>query len=571
LICDHFFSSCQNAILIFHFFISATSEGGSDSVPSPYPSGIGQLLTAATGHRVKTRPRNFHLIKLSSGTIEQLVFCMRPPPCIVSLRKKVRNFDKRCRQPYKNVGVAAFIMKLEAEAIKVRPARKALDRDHIRKASRLEKCVTRVIAKAKQKKSGPLVSIQTWKNSSNAKTSLSSQVKMPVSIPYPPKPPPNSSSGMRVKSELCPVTETCTAATMPPSSPSTAAKTPKHKADSRNALVTTTSMKTLPITPTLARIKHEQSSGQSPNLVSTDIHGMKVEIGRQYSPTHHMLPTSPLPDLATPRKRFLQDLENTSPAKRHRLNTEYKTADILSGFSNGGAASPHPPHLFMPPHGIPSPPRQGNGNQQQQKVSSFSIDSLMSGSKYDRVDYGPPSPVNVSSPKPVKPLAMTPRRSPAPSHQSSTPLVVPITPYSSRGIDPRTPIDPRLAHLAGVAADPRLGLSPAATAMAGYMMNPFYSSYLATASQLAAAAASLWRPPTEGAGNQPPHPPPVQSPSPPSRASPLSGTAASYLPWGHQYRSEAQHDTSSKRDLEQQKLQEMDTGAGNKFYFSHAS
>jgi len=107
-------------------------------------------------------------------------------------------------------------------------------------------------------------------------------------------------------------------------------------------------------------------------------------------------------------------------------------------------------------------------------MSSFSIDSIISGQ--DRTSSSSPSSSttsHVSSPKPIKPVAVTPRRSPVTS-QANTPLIS-ITPYQSRGIDPRTSIDPRLAHLAGVAADPRLGLSPVASM--GYM-NPLYSSLL---------------------------------------------------------------------------------------------
>ena len=39
-------------------------------------------------------------------------------------------------------------------------------------------------------------------------------------------------------------------------------------------------------------------------------------------------------------------------------------------------------------------------------------------------------------------------------------ILVPITPYHNRGMDPNTPIDPRLAHLAGLTANPTLGLTP---------------------------------------------------------------------------------------------------------------
>jgi hypothetical protein len=155
------------------------------------------------------------------------------------------------------------------------------------------------------------------------------------------------------------------------------------------------------------------------------------------------------------------------------------------------------------------------------------------------------------------------------SQHSNTPLVVPITPYSSRGLDPRTPIDPRLAHLAGVAADPRLGLSPASM---GYMMNPFYSSYLAS-HMAAAAAAGLWRPPPPPSPSLAGSPAPrtlslssaatinsVQSPSP--TPPPASSSGPSFSAWAQQYRGEPRVEAHTKREV-QRVEQPMDTSTGN--------
>jgi len=335
---------------------------------------------------------------------------------------------------------------------------------------------------------------------------------------------------------------------------------------------------------------------------------VKVEIGRQFSPTpHHMsqtpnLPTSPLQqqqqqqqqplnDFASPRKRYLQDFDNTSPAsKRHRLSTDSRgsggsgdggaaSMGLPSNGAHGGGGSPHPPHLFMHPGGVASPPRPAGNGQQPYRMSSFSIDSIISsGSREDRMDNSTSNQV-ISSPKPIKPVALTPRRSPVTSQHSSTPLVVPITPYQSRGLDPRTPLDPRLAHLAGVAADPRLGLSPSAASMS-YLMNPFYSQYLATASHLAAAAAAgLWRPP-----------PPPQSPSlatspaprtlsmssaatihsaqSPSPTPPPSGIPPSISAWAQQYRGEPKVEAPVRREVQRQE-QPMDTSAGTNIFFNY--
>ena len=323
------------------------------------------------------------------------------------------------------------------------------------------------------------------------------------------------------------------------------------------------------------------------------MHRVKVEIGRQFSPAHHLsqTPTSPLQqnpmgmDFASPRKRFLQEFDNLSPAaKRHRLSTDSRgsggSADSGAPAqpSNGGTGSPH---LFMHPGGVASsPPRPagaGHGNQPY-RMSSFSIDSIISSSsREDRPDNGSPMTSSnvISSPKPIKPVALTPRRSPVTSQHSNTPLVVPITPYTSRGLDPRTPLDPRLAHLAGVAADPRLGLSPAASM--GFMMNPYYSQYLATASHLAAAAAAgLWRPPPQ------PSPSLATSPAPRSHSTASSSSTAmpststppppTFSPWGQQYRGEPRVDAPVRKEQSQSTEQPMDTGAGNPCFlsFQHA-
>ena len=547
---------------------------------------------------------------------------MKPPACIVPLRKKIRHFGRKCRQPYSNIVVGAFLMRLEAEAVKSRPPKRPIDFDQIKKASRLENCVNKISTKAKQKRPGPLISIQSWKSSNPSTSAAPSKATSKLTAAFLSKLPSSTSSAsaslasssgvatMRIKSELCPVTETCTAATLPPSSPSTHSKSSKSKAENRNLCSTTTSTKTLPITPTIARIKQEPSnsiqiSQNCTSLISPDMHRVKVEIGRQFSPTpHHMsqtpnLPTSPLQqqqqhqpplnDFASPRKRYLQEFDNTSPAsKRHRLSTDSRGSGgsgdggaasmaMPSNGANGGGGSPHPPHLFMHPGGVASPPRPAGNGQQPYRMSSFSIDSIISsGSREDRVDNSSSNQV-ISSPKPIKPVALTPRRSPVTSQHSNNPLVVPITPYQSRGLDPRTPLDPRLAHLAGVAADPRLGLSPSAASMS-YLMNPFYSQYLAASHLAAAAAAGLWRPP-----------PPPQSPSlatspaprtlsmssaatvhsaqSPSPTPPPSGIPPSFSAWAQQYRGEPKVEAPVRRDVERQE-QPMDTSAGTNLIFS---
>ena len=99
------------------------------------------------------------------------------------------------------------------------------------------------------------------------------------------------------------------------------------------------------------------------------------------------------------------------------------------------------------------------GSPQPNRRASFSIESIIN--RNVRPDY----PEDSSSPKP--------------GHPDPAKISVPITPYLMRGVDPQALLDHRLAHLAGVAANPHLGLS-----QLGYLMNPFYPQFMAMASHL---------------------------------------------------------------------------------------
>ena len=156
-------------------------------------------------------------------------------------------------------------------------------------------------------------------------------------------------------------------------------------------------------------------------------------------------------------------------------------------------------------------------------MSSFSIDSIMSGGSTGSGSGGsgggatlhrpvpiPASPARVNDlrneggrgpPKSPARGDTSPVSTPAPAQPSlpqlpHTPLVVPITPYQSRGTPSGlSQIDPRLAHLAGVAADPRFGLtptfSPAAQMAAAAMMssmNSYYSPFAGVAPAIATLA-----------------------------------------------------------------------------------
>ena len=184
-----------------------------------------------------------------------------------------------------------------------------------------------------------------------------------------------------------------------------------------------------------------------------------------------------------------------------------------------------------------SPPRGPQGGPQ--KSSSFSIDSILSSrTSQDERD----NTLHSIKPNPIRPVAIpaspmrvndikrdhereeilhrsrstsgSPPQTPIQLFQSKTSqsgvspppmntpsIVVPITPYQNRGMDPNTPIDPRLAHLAGLIADPRLGLTPTRGSPFPYShagipgvpaINPYYPYQLAAA----VSAAGLWTPPS---------------------------------------------------------------------------
>ena len=415
---------------------------------------------------------------------------MKPPACIVSLRKKVRKLRRKRRRPFDPILVGAFLMRIEAQAVKTRPRRKPFEMDRIKQASRLERTVTKLGANAKKAPPPKLVQIGTWKPKNSSSSSSMSQTSSK-----------NGSIGLnKIKSELCPVTETCTAATLPPATPSTPNHKHRVKAEKTVSLstasglmaATPTAAKTLPITPTMARIKRDGGSlsagphtihssefqSSSTSLISPDMQRVKVEIGHspfnfRNTPPAEMprLPTSPVsqmdmsgsPHFISPRKRSLLDQMNGSPSiKRHRMSTDSRG----SSSEGGGAGSPS---LGA------SPPRHNNGG----RVSSFSIDSIMSSSSSstNNASSGGGATVHRPVPLPASPARVASKSPPVPT----TPLNIPITPYSARGT-PQAPgggamqLNPYLAHLAGVAANPNLGLSPSTHAQA--VINYQYAALL---------------------------------------------------------------------------------------------
>ena len=602
-----------------------------------------------------TKPSKFS--KQTLHIQQELCFGMKPPPCIVSLRKKTRNLRRKRRQPYSAILVGAFLMRLESQAVKTRPKRKPLDIDRIKKGSRLESFMTKLTAISKSKKtiSNVLVPIQPW--SSNRSISTSKQVSSTsssVSASFPQQtaqPPAPVAATRTVKSELCPVTETCTAATMPPSSPSSnrnkGKQTPSHQKSGishyRSETLATPSTpegirksvcsSPKPITPTIARIKTDPSNHNmhrlhhaSTSLISPDLQRVRVDIGHTPLLPHHghlisnlqnpssqqskmETSNSPFRDTSpfiSPRKRMLLDQEtNGSPSKKHRLSTDSGGSGGSSEGVRSSMGSPslnQHPRVGSPAAGIPygaSPPRIPHGAQT--KSNSFSIDSIMSSrTSQDERDTAtntiksnpirpvaiPASPMRVSDIKrdhereemihrsrsisgspPHTPIPLQQKGGVSPPPMTTPSIVVPITPYQSRGMDPSTPIDPRLAHLAGLIADPRLGLTPTRgspfpypTAGIGAVpgMNPYYPFQLAAA----ASVAGLWTPPpastaTTTIASNTSSPLDVVTPvrSTPSNflqeksssSTPQRGGNSTFSPWGPQmsYRGEPRVSTTS--------------------------
>ncbi len=252
---------------------------------------------------------------------------------------------------------------------------------------------------------------------------------------------------------------------------------------------------------------------------------IRMEIG----PAQHERDQS----FVSPRKRYLREFENGggSPAKNRRLSTEHRLSTDSLG-STGDRSSP-----YRGP-GSPQPPsRPGT----KAPFSSFSIDSLISGSQapsspsrlVSRRESGTFHPVPRSQPTPGSPSrghmlatptpnrpSPTPARTPPPQHLGY-PFMYPHHPLLAQ----QALLDPRLAHLAALSqASPAhlaaLSASPAHLAalsggspFTGGVPYPFnlyqsFNPYL--------AASTAYTPPT-------PAPtvwtPPVATPTPPNSIS----------------------------------------------------
>jgi len=498
--------------------------------PSPIPSQSPRPSPSwhpAPPHRLKSIPKKV------TNPPKDNIFAMKPPQGIRNYRKKIRTFKRKARNPVSEIKIGLFILKLECNAAVPRvKKRKAVVVDPKRRAVRLETVVSKVTAR----KNRIQVPITAWRT---GRTDLFGLVKGPPSAPGSPV------SVNKIKSELKMVTETCTASvTCVTASPRFSSKV---KAETRTVTAETRSIpvRTLPITPTVARVKQELPSDRLKSatvtsMMSPQLQRVKMEIGPQnplLGPNRDERDSS----FVSPRKRYMRDFENGSPsAKNRRLSTEHRlSTDSLGSTSDRSSPyrAPHSPH-----RGALSP---GGASPRPSAKVSFSIDSIMGGTSKPAPSTPSKSqrsrdPSNLPiAPTPTRP-SPSPARSPPPSNPSYPPYMYPgVHPLLQQ--DPRLSLlDPRIAQLAGL-ADPRLSnfsdprLSPLAdprlTPGSAYpfpMLNPYaaFNPFVSAASSLNSQAAnSVWTPPVATSVTSSPTPTP-----PPSTLPPPSAFASSPTP-----------------------------------------
>ncbi|TRY78411.1 hypothetical protein TCAL_07841 [Tigriopus californicus] len=535
-----------------------TSTVDAASIPSPWHT------SAAMLHRAKSDPLRLDLAKLPGDVRRDLSFVMKPPPAVHSIMRKFKHLRKKHRRPYQPIVIGNLLMKMETQAVISRVKRRPYEMDRIKQASRLESFVSKINSLPKKK---PIFQIQSWdgtKLDNNPRPTHPPSKRMNTNTHVGNGPnliSTHPTTGVtRVKSELCPVTETCTAATMPlPSQTGGGSRNSgpnKMKAEQHRGSLGKVphmspylpgSQKMMPITAIPARIKSEvgPQSIISSSHVMPDMHRIKMEISGNpgsgllnrslpnMSVSHSMSPgLDPRePSFISPRKRLLHHSfdvgkNGSSPAKKHRLSTDSRG----SAGSSDGTSSPHVPirnacqsprassgSPFNLPALAASPPRAPVG-----KSNSFSIDSIMNkGDQENRLVRPrpiPASPARVSDIKRDMDMESNSSRSPTPASsvmsgmraspvRTRSPPNVQLSTYAARSGAEVPYIDPYVAHLAGVAADPRLGLNHANSNLRvpyslGSMMNPlFHQQMLANnavsslaASQLAAVS-GLWTPP----------------------------------------------------------------------------
>jgi len=479
------------------------------SLPSPRPSPSNPSDASQSNsvrHRVKPVPK-----KLVNPP-QELLFAMKPPQGVKNYRKKIRPFRRKCRNPESEIKIGLFMLRLECNAAgtKVKKFRRSRLDPKVR-AARLADLVSKLTSLRNRVH----VPIQAWKT---GRTDLTNLVKGPPS-PHVPAP-----GAIRVKSELKLVTETCTATiTSVTSSPKIANKV---KAETRTVTAETrpVPVKSLPITPTIGRVKQELTGDRGFKLSATAIMSpelarVKMEIGRD---NHNYMMGRDDRDGAfvSPRKRLMQrDFDNGSPSAKHRrMSSEHRlSTDSLGSTSDRSSPyrAPHSPHRSAM---SPAPGLGPLGPMSPKPKVSFSIDSIMGGGAGPTMPSRPvltpskhPPLSHLRTPSmPLQPTPTRPRppssppRSPPPSREPPTPY----SPYSMfPGVNPllvnQEPrlLDPRLAQLAGLAgaqlaaADPRVNQLAAAAAdprlaPGSPYHNLLLNQYMAAAVQAQAQAAA---------------------------------------------------------------------------------
>lgn len=439
--------------------------GGAATTPSPRPT----PWQPSPPHRIKSVPKKWPL-SVSNGDCDEnskivcdRVFGVKPPQGVRNYRKKIRTFRRRCRQPTSDIKIGLFVLRMECQANvgKIRPKKPLRDvtsQRHQQRCARLETLIGKLVTR----KSALHVPINAWRT---GRTDLAHLVKNPPSQPSSPIGPksaglsgpasPNNQqhlqqrstscttgvtttsstiyplssparhpvmghqTGMRVKSELKMVTETCTAGVV-----SSVASPPRHtikvKAETRTVTAETrpVPVRSLPITPTVGRVKSEPDGGGAArlkasaitSLMSPEMARVRMDIGPVSRDRNDQSPTSFL----SPRKRYLRDFDGptssgsaatgVSPAKHRRLSTEHRLSTDSLG-STGDRSSPYQ-QLLQQQHqqrvggggsASPQPPRGGVGvAAAKAPFSSFSIDSLISSSSAPSSSSGLPQPSSPS-------------------------------------------------------------------------------------------------------------------------------------------------------------------------------
>ena len=82
----------------------------------------------------KGSPKHFDLAKQPAEVIDGLIFSLRTFLHIQNNRRKIRNFKRKCRQPYSEIFVGALVLQLEKDSAD-KPKR-LQENDRIKKSSR---------------------------------------------------------------------------------------------------------------------------------------------------------------------------------------------------------------------------------------------------------------------------------------------------------------------------------------------------------------------------------------------------------------------------------------------------